>query len=204
MTKRINLSVLFAFLFILITPVIAGNNGKIKWEMAVLQWTDKGCQSPVLTKPVNMKKGESYQIYFKTYSSCQCYIIKEDSKGNLSMILNSFIKADASFKLPGNEEEYQLTDSAGTDRYYIVVSAKKQQNLEKLLIDLSSYCTDPLRISQVKDEILRIRQENSGTAESPEKPVAIGGVSRARSKAGITAAQYKGKNLYVKIIRIEY
>lgn len=171
--------------------------------MLVQQWRGDRYSSVNFKSAVKMSKKDTFQIRIKPKQTCFCYVIKEDSKGAVSIIFNAKIEANSEQYLPQREEEFHVSDPAGTDKYSVIVSAMPQNSLEKALEALAKDAEAKADMTMaVQDEILRIRQSLSTLPAAPERPIAMGGVTRGDSK--LEATQFRGRAVYVKTIIITH
>lgn len=186
-----------------VLAVVAGaqSSGAMAWKMALLRWNGSEYESVPFQKTLFMAKEDALQLFIQTDSACFCYVLNETSAGKLSVVFNSALKPGVPLYLPDAEADFQLVDPSGTDKYFVIVSSSRQATLEVLLkaADKNGFLAN---VTDIEDEILRIRHTSLKIAIDGEKPVAIGGVTRGAKQP--KATQMEGKEVYVKTITIKH
>jgi hypothetical protein len=149
-----------------------------------------------MAKPIEMKDGDKFQLFLHVVDSkAYAYIFFFGVDGSIAVLESAGYPENYAEILPSPYETYTITPPGGTERIYVVVTASRQLQLEKLM---AKGGTDP---GAVLDEIKRIQQSTSTITEAPQKPVPIGGVARGGMES-VQATQFEGQKTYVQILRL--
>ena len=182
----------------------AEGSPNLTWSLAFMRWTGLGYESLSFARPFSLAAKDEYQLFLKVGSSANCYVLREDPHGIVSVLSRTTLAQGASIYLPAADDSYSVGSSAkGSERIYVVVSLDRQKVLEKLLDNLVTAKGDGRAESDaILDEIARIKQSLSSLAEAPERPSPMGGVTRGPKPP--TATEYSGQATYVKTIRFDH
>lgn len=180
-------------------PYAAAQDAKpIAWELALLKGELVSQKSQDIDKPIPMKSGDKFQIYFRLAGPrSYVYFLIYGADGTIQPILWGIYDEDSAFLLPSTYEPFTVTPPDGTDYLYVLVSSARQTALEKLL---KAKTADA---NAILEEIKRIQLSGSKLTEVPQKPVPMGGVSRGGLEF-LKATQFEGRSSYVQIIRLDH
>ena len=111
---------------------------------------DAGAGYPVtLHNDAHLKSGDHYKIIFTPNKNCFVYIYQLDSKGKLTclfpmkqwknIILNNLnpVQKGMTYHLPSDQHYYILDNHTGKERFYCIVSEKRDNSLERLYDNLT-------------------------------------------------------------------
>ncbi len=187
---------LLALFLCLGAAAMAQTPGTITWRMAFLKGEIVNPVVQDITKPVQMKNGDKFQIFLQSVQS-QAYIcvLFSGADGTVDVLEQDVYAEGDSWILPTQSDAYTITPPSGTELIYVIVTSSPQGKLNTLLAK-SKKDRD-----SILDEVKRIQQSGS-IAEAPQKPVPIGGVFRGGNT--LQAIQYEGQSSYVKIIRLQH
>jgi hypothetical protein len=176
--------------------VMAQTDGNISWKMAFLKGDIVNQAAQDLSKPIEMKNGDKFQLFMQIVDpQAQVYILFSGIEGTVDVLAQGTVPGNTAWILPSSYETLAITPPGGTERLYVIVTQSRQEKLERLL-SMRKRDTDA-----ILDEVRRIQQSESAIAEVPQKPVPIGGVVRGGMEA-LPATQFEGHKTYVQILRI--
>lgn len=187
--------------FISISVISAQEQNSIAWKMGVFRWGGTEYQSVPFKMPVKMVHNDAFQVYMESVVDLHCYVINENTKGTISVLFNSMLNAKTPLYLPAAEEDFIVANPAGTEKFYIIISALSQNTLDKMIINYTDR-KDPQTASALLDEVFRIKQSCSEIGTEAEKPVSMGGVKRGKTTLSVT--EFGGKSVYVKTVTIRH
>jgi hypothetical protein len=178
--------------------VLAQSDEGITWKLAFLKGEIVSQTVPDLTKPVQMKDGEKFQLFIHIVNpEARVYILYHGADDSIEVLSYELLPANTAYMLPSPYQTYTMTPPAGVEKIYVIVSKERQLNLENLL---SKKKRDT---KAILEELKAIQQKVLQIAEEPQKPVPIGGTVRGGAEL-LQATQYTGQETYVRIIRIEH
>ena len=192
-----------ALLFVLICGVFAQSGNPVTWEMAVVQEIGSDGQT-FPPQRINLKSGDRYFIYLKSDSPGYCYVIQQDPNGASSLIFSSPFTVGRPRRIMVDEEDFitfTVPSGSGIISYDIVVSSTPRPNLEQYWNPGRSLTR--AQQTAIEDEVIAIRNSISTFAETPAKPVDMGGNVRGRGEP-LKSYQYEGQAVYVKTVTIRY
>jgi len=203
---RVKIGALF-FVFLIVSSfysLTASPKAGLVWRMAALKWADNSYTSVPFKRPISMKAGDSFQIFVQADAECYCYIFAKDVEGNLESVFNAMMKPRQGIFLPDADNDFSITaDSNSIQKLYIVMSSKAQPKLDSLLAK-SKVFRAGAAADGLEDLIFCLRDQGSTLGEQPEKPVAMGGVTRGNTTINANeSTQFEGRGMYVKTISIE-
>ena len=203
MKKSMVMSVLLPVL--ICGGVFAQNGNPVTWEMAVIQQIGSEVNS-FPPQRINLESGDKYCIYVKSDSQGYCYVIQEDSNEVSSLIFSGNLAAGRPVQVMENSEDsifYTVPSGTGIIRYDIVVSSTPIPNLERYWNQGAGRSLTRAQQTAIGNEVIAIRNSISTFAETPAKPVDMGGNVRGRVEVP-KAYQYEGQDTYVKTVTIRY
>ena len=156
-----------------------GEFSVFNWKMAVLKKNVAAYESVPFRQPLSMTRRDMYQLYLGFESSCLCYVIQENDEGRLPLIYKKAVSSGDKIILPGEGGDFKAAENPGTSRFYIVVSARPKQNLERLInqyIEQQGKEPAPAALERsILSEALAIRRSVSSRPEPPEKTAPAAG-----------------------------
>ena len=176
--------------------VAAGSSEKrsFNWSMVLL---DVKTGTPVsFSAPVQSSAGEKFCLIIKTDADCFCYVVVENSGGD---VLDVLLAGPLSKDEPWNSPDLKIVDPSGSDSLYVITSREEQKTLAQRISALKDAPSAAQRRA-VMNEIFRLRSDVSRFKETPEKPILMGGVGRTTAEG----VQFSGLDAYVKTISIEH
>jgi hypothetical protein len=171
-------------------------DGNISWRMAFLKGDIVNQSAQDLSKPIEMEDGDKFQLFMQIIDPrAQVYILFSGVEGTVDVLAQGTVAGNTAWILPSAYETLAITPPGGTERLYVIVTQSRQEKLEKLL------AMKKRNGEAILDEVRSIQQSASSIAETPRKPVPIGGVVRGGMES-LAATQFEGRKTYVQILRL--
>ena len=132
--------------------------------------------------------GDGLRIYLEAGTDVYLYLYLYDAARTLHLIFpgdtgfydSGPVAGGEIHWLPGSTEWFTWDDSRGRERFTILASSKRLEELERLTRRYNDSGGDRSLGSRLYNHIETLRKENSDWASVTEKPVAIAGTVRTR------------------------
>jgi hypothetical protein len=172
------------------------------WKMAVVKMENGKEVSLPFTRPLKMVDGDQFFLVVVPEAQGNLLILYEDTTGEVTEMYRGLVKSGQLVVLPGESDAsgkpqaFAVSPPGGTEKLHVVISAKPQTALERLLPSL------PGNSRKVLDAVTELKTSLSSLGEAPEKPAPMGGTHRGLADASMT--QFTGKDTYVRTIRFDH
>ena len=108
--------------------------------------------------------------------------------------------------ITGSEEllfgPFRLTEPAGTETIYIIMSQERQVNLEALILHFNNNPDSRQHANNLYREVVNLQNSVSRLGEPASSYIPSGGTSRGNTQQ--YATRFSGNNLYVRAITIRH
>jgi hypothetical protein len=158
------------------------------WAAQVATGTGAAARYSVLERDViALKSGDRFQFYISPVTSLFAYVIHQDAAGALSLLHPSSpgpatpLVPGASRYLPSRTRWFELDQTRGTERIYVLASATQLSTLEAAMQEYAAASESRKAVvaATVLDVIGRLRKEHGQLEQPPPRPVTIAGSMRA-------------------------
>lgn len=166
------------------------------WKMAVVKMENGKEVSLPFTRPLKLVDDDQFFLVVVPEAPGSLLILYEDTTGEVAELYRQTVKAGQLVVLPGESQAFRVSPPGGTEKLHVVIGAKAQTALEKLLPSL------PGSSRRVLDALTQLKTSLSSLGEAPEKPAPMGGTHRGLADASMT--QFTGKDTYVRTIRFDH
>lgn len=178
----------FGVIFIAAAVCLQAQN--LSWEIKL--YREKTNEYIPIPQIIRGENGEAFQVYITPYADCFCYMVCYDSeRRQVSVWYNEPMKE-------GKEDYVTMGIDEGTVILYVIMSLKRQTQLENLI---KSHNSNP-NSRQVHQEVVRLQAEVSRSGEPASSFIASGGTSRGSSEE--YATRFTGKEIYVRAISFSH
>ncbi len=190
-----------------VAPQQRGAQGSLRIAWAVVSKTDKG-QVPV-GKEVSLKAGDKVRIFLRHATPSFAYVMWSDTEDHLTLLypskLGSVTPGTGTHHLPSETEWYELDAARGTEQLYVIASATKLVDLERLLAENQAAAEASRRKLRdaIISEIARLSREH-GSATWSERPVTMGGQVRDPVGPGLSATELSGDAFLYRVVTIKH
>ena len=162
-----------------------------QWAFGSIKNTSSGPQFEVITRDTTLKTGDQIKFYIKVENKCFVYLIYQSSQGDLSVLFPYRFKLMAKddyttrhYYIPKGERWFELDEVTGTERFYLLASAERLNDLEAFVNQYES--VDKVNKTglggKVITEIRKLRRQHRKFKAYAEKPVNIIGNMRGTEK----------------------
>lgn len=175
-------SIVVAFV-LLLTPLSANaEDVKFRWAFGAMTGSGGTRQFVRVNHDVTVRRGDEVQLFLSPVTACFIYLLHEDSAGKMSVLFpdpaNTFPRnygPGRDFYIPDAATWLSVDAAIGTERIYLVASAKRLTNLESLLGRRSGAAGAIVR-DDVITELARLMKQHA--AKWSERPPAMAGQIR--------------------------
>ena len=157
------------------------------------------------------------KIFIQPSDNTYVYIYLLDSKNDLQLIFPDSIdyfdneyKFGNEYFIPVGKNFFAIDDHKGTEKLYLLASAKRLNDLESLTKGFLNASGDKKTAikAEVLKEIKSLKTHFGKSSRSSEKPIPIAGAFRTRGikdiDEGLNATQVDATNFYSKTVRLEH
>src|SRR5262249_38858622 len=186
-----------------------GDNVKFSWGFAALVTEGSGAKPLVSIKEdMTLKTGDQLKMFVKLGKPCFVYVIHHGAQGEVQLLFPYKIQQSTAdyqlakwYEIPSEDGWFRLNEQAGHETFYIMASAQRLLDLEKLLDAYAA--AKPAEQPQVATNIVTelrnlIRQHRASVP--PGRPVPIAGNMRL----DIEGLEITAPNFYSKTFTIEH
>ncbi len=194
------------------------DNTNINFKWAVLK-LDSNNHYEILNnqKRPRLTSDDLLKIFIQPSNNTYVYIYLLDSKNDLQLVFpDSIDYFDSEYKfgneyyIPVGTDFFAIDEHKGTEKLYLLASAKRLKDLESLTKGYTNASGD--KKTTIKAEVLKeikgLKTHFGKSSINSEKPIPIAGVFRTRGIKDIddklNATQVDATNFYSKTVRIEH
>jgi hypothetical protein len=167
------------------------------WDIAMVN--QKRSTGLSADQTVHMVTGDIFNFLITSEADCFVYIIAQCSDNSVIVLCESALKK-------GNELRVgpvELTPPAGTETFFVVVSAAAQKKLGQAVETYQKNPNSSRNARAALNEVFALRRDVSRLDQIPEQPVYMGGAFRG-GDGSVAGIRFSGANLYVKTINISH
>jgi len=186
--------IIFSVFFIAIAVCVQAQT--LSWNIKFYKGKERETVS--ISRIINMKNGETFQIAIKPDTDCYCYVVCYDSDRNIFVLKNLLLSG-------GSEvitNPIEITDPAGTETLYVIMSLERQAQLESLIQTYNANLNSQQNASNLYYEVVRLHNEAAKLEESVNTFIASGGTTRGNAEEYVT--RFTNKDTYVRAITIRH
>jgi hypothetical protein len=176
----------------------AGANGadqdtiKFRWAFGALTQSGTDPKLIVLGSNSVLKTGDQLKMMVELENECYVYVIHHNSQDEVRLLfpytlkqLSTDYQQQRKYYIPEGDRWFELDQHIGRETFYVLASAKRLVNLEKLFERYEK--VEPPRNTeltrQVLDEVRSFKRQHRELAAVAERPESIGGAVRGFEKA---------------------
>jgi phage-related protein len=185
----------FAILFFLIAATFCLQAQTLSWDLIFEKGKLENLESVSFSDGYDqrMKTGEYYKVTVTPDPPCYCYIFFRDAEEGITVLKEEYIKSKTSLRA------YPLTEPAGRETLYIIMSLERQTGIENMIRALTS---DPISEKNLYNEILSLQNKISPLGEPVSTFITSAGTERGGNSTNIN--RYSNKSVYVRAISIRH
>jgi hypothetical protein len=170
-------------------------NISFQWVFGSIKKAEDGPQFEVIKRDTVLKAGDQIKFFLNIESKCFVYLIYQSSQGDLSVLFPYRFKSIADNNqnlgrhyIPKGDQWFELDEYTGTEKFYLLASADRLEELESLVNDYENVDkSKKIDIGKkIVSEISRLRKQHFKKKRYAEKPVTILGTMRG-SKLSVAA-----------------
>lgn len=190
------------------TPAQDAAKVNFLWAFEALVTEGKVTRQVPIREDMRLKTGDQLKMFIELRTPCFVYVIHHGAQGEVQLLfpytLQQFTadyQAAKLYEIPPQDGWFRLNEQAGRETFYLVASAQRLSDLEKLLDTYTA--AKPAEQPHVATNILTelrnmIRQHRSSAP--PGRPVPIAGNMRQ----GVEGLEITATNFYSKTFTIEH
>ncbi|MGO9309212.1 MAG: DUF4384 domain-containing protein [Spirochaetia bacterium] len=213
---------LLSVVVLLLPPLSLGAEGpNLAFNWAFVHRAADGSFAVIdFSERVTIRPGELFKIALEPLHSAYIYLYLHDAAGDLSLLFPPGFETferdsyeQTRYFIPGGEDWFQLDSTKGTERLYLLASAQRLKDLERLSSAYLVKKGNPQSASAdvgaarqaVLDEIVRVRRQHSQLTIAAEKPVTVAGGTRGMSRAvEDLATRIEASEFYTRTFRLDH
>jgi len=169
----------------------------LTWDINFQKGRD--LESVPVSQIIRMQTGEIFQFSVLPSSNAYCYIVCYDSQRNVAVLFNQLLSAKQE-KIFGPLE---ITEPAGTETIYVILSLDRQTNLDRLILELNNNPGSRQAGNNLYREVVSVQNNVSRLGEPASSYIPSGGTTRGNT-APQHITRFSGKDLYVRAIAIRH
>jgi hypothetical protein len=150
-------------------------------------------------KTIRMETGDIFHFLIKSGADCFVYVIAQGSDNSVFVFHASPLEKDKELRVGPAE----LTPPAGTETFFVVVSAREQRKLDQALEAYKKNPNSPRAARTVMNEVFTLRRDISALNQNPEQPVYMGGAFRG-GDVSVAGLRFSGSDAYVRTFNISH
>jgi len=162
-----------------------------QWAFGAIKNTGLGPQFDVVTRDTMLRSGDQIKFFLRVEKNCFVYLIYQSSQGELSVLFPYRFKLLADnyqisghHYIPNGDQWFELDQFTGTEKFYLLASAVRLNDLEALVNTYEG--ADTVKRAglggQILSEIRKLRKRHLKFKSYAEKPVTIIGNMRGSEK----------------------
>ena len=136
-----------------------------------------------IRKDTVLHTGDRIKFYIDPQSECFVYLFYHSAQGELLLLLPSEISAahvfpGAKYYIPTGNAWFILDEVTGTEKFFLLASAKKLEKLESLYrnhIGLTNNIEIEISTQSILSEIKSLKRQHRNLTAAAERPVRLGG-----------------------------
>jgi hypothetical protein len=169
------------------------NEGRFifQWAFGAIKNTGLGSEFEVISRDTMLRSGDQIKFFLRLEKKCFVYLIYESSQGELSILFPYRFKLLANnyqisghHYIPKGDQWFELDKYTGTEKFYLLASTERLNDLETLVNEYESAGTSKKAGlgKQILSEIRRLRKQHFKFKSYAEKPINIIGKMRGTEK----------------------
>jgi hypothetical protein len=199
----------------------ADNKVSFLWAFGAIKRNNQELKFTKITRDTELKTGDQLKMLVKLNKKCFVYVFYYSSQGQLEMLLpynlNQFstdYETSKNYYIPQGNFVLELDDNVGQEKFYLIASGKRLQELENLFGSYKSAeaLKKPESIENIIQEIKQLRKHHKKFTSEAERPVASTGSIRAHINIEETefpdldkhAVEITAKDFFAKTFTIDH
>lgn len=178
------------------------------WAFEALVSDGKVTKQVPIREDMTLKSGDQLKMFIELRTPCFVYVIHHGAQGEVQLLFppdaqrfTADYQPAKLYEIPPQDGWFRLNEQAGRETFYLVASAQRLLDMEKLLDTYAA--AQPAEQPQMATNLLTelrnlIRQHRS--AVPPGRPVPIAGNMRK----GVEGLEVTAANFYSKTFTIEH
>jgi len=169
------------------------NEGRFifQWAFGAIKNTGLGSEFEVISRDTMLRSGDQIKFFLRLEKKCFVYLIYQSSQGELSILFPYRFKLLADnyqisghHYIPKGDQWFELDQNTGMEKFYLLASAERLNDLETLVNEYESADTSKKAKlgKQIHFEIRRLRKQHFKFKSYAEKPINIIGKMRGTEK----------------------
>lgn len=166
-------------------------------------------------KRFTITAGDKISLYVEPNDNTYVYIYLIDSRKNLELLFptsmdedtikNEFISGKGTY-IPGKYEWFSIDDNTGVEKYYIIGTNKRDNELEELTqLYINSDDNREIAKQQILDKIKGMKKQFAFKSNPVERPISFGGRIRGiEIDIAKLAVEVNANNMYTKTINLNH
>jgi Domain of unknown function (DUF4384) len=176
------------------------------FEALVVEGTVKK-QVPI-KEDMKLKTGDQLKMFVELRKPCFVYVIHHGARGEIQRLFpydmqqfTTDYQTSKIYEIPPDKGWFRINEQAGLETFYLVASAQRVTDLEKLLATYAAAqpADQPLAATNILAELRNLLKQYRSSVK-PGRPVPIAGNMRK----GIEGTEITAPQLYIETFTIEH
>ena len=195
---------------------------RFRWAFACLKKQNRDHKLSKVTHGTSLKTGDRLKMYIELQTKCFVYIFYEAPQGKIYMLFpyeTELFSADygisKEYYIPQGDMWFELDENVGTEKFYLLASSQRLNELEALYGQYSSATKLPKQKvlgKEILTKIRELRKQRLDLTTIPERPVQIAGSIRGIEKDKVdnspdvanVAVQISATDFYSRTFTIDH
>lgn len=172
-------------------PTGEKENIRIHWAFGALTGPKDNRELTSINKDSTLKTGDQFKMMVELKSMCFVYLIYHGSNGEIQLLFpndpkqfdKNYHVAEKYF-IPQGDLWFAMDEHTGLETFYLLASKNRLSGLENLLQKYQSSGSErkPGVVSEVIEQIKKVRKQHQTLTAKAERPISIGGSIRSAQK----------------------
>jgi hypothetical protein len=161
-----------------------------------------------IKEDITLKTGDQLKMFVELRKPCFVYVIHHGAQGEIQRLFpydvqqfTADYQTSIIYEIPPNDAWFRLNEHAGLETFYVVASAQRLTDLEKLLATYAAAqpVEQPLAATDILAALRDLLKQHRASVK-PGRPVPIAGNMRQ----GIEGVEISAPQFYIETFTIEH
>src|SRR5262245_9191076 len=184
------------------------NNVSFVWAFEALVAEGNVTKQVPIKEDIKLKTGDQLKMFVELRKPCFVYVIHHGAQGEIQRLFpydvqqfTTDYQTSTIYEIPPNSAWFRINEQAGLETFYLVASAQRLTDLEKLLATYAAAppAEQPLAATDILTELRDLLKQHRASVK-PGRPVPIAGNMRK----GIEGVEITVPQFYIETFTIEH
>ena len=178
------------------------------WAFHALVMEGNVTKQVPIKEDIKLKTGDQLKMFVELRKPCFVYVIHHGARGEIQRLFpydvqpfTTDYQTSKIYEIPPNSGWFRINEQAGLETFYLVASAQRLTDLEKLLATYAAAqpAEQPLAATDILAELRNLLKQHRASVK-PGRPVPIAGNMRK----GIEGVEITATQFYIETFTIEH